>query len=313
MKLLLLLFAAVVFISCKKNTEGALKLIRKEATTYTGVLLKTEYEYDSQNRIIAIKQAENNAALTTAVTISYSGNEAVLISQPTWDPSSNITKEVGLTLDGNGKLLKKIGYSYMVPISGTSSERFIYDTLVCEYDAAGFLQYCTSSLYDSTWSDPGYTSTDRAVSRDTFVTANGNLARKDRYVTWNRVGINSGGTVLDGGTSENHSVFSYAKSFPNQADFTNAAILNETLDFSGVMSYYGWAGYFETLLAAQYQNMPEKVVNHSIDRDLNGTITFDYISTYENERTYNAEGLLSMVDITTPGTPYTQIRYVYGR
>jgi hypothetical protein len=313
MKLSLFLFAAAVFISCKKNTEGPLRLLRKEATTYTGVVLKTEYEYDSQNRIIAIKQAENNATLSTAVTISYSGNEAVLISHPTWDPSSNITKEVRLTLDGSGKLLKKIGYSYMVPTSGPSSRRFIYDTLECEYDAAGFLQYCNSGLYDSTWSEPGYTSVDRSISRNTFTTSTGNLIKKDLYVLWNRVVTNSSGTTTSGGTSESHSVFSYARLFPNKADFTNAAILNETLDFSGVMNYYGWVGYFETLLAAQYQNMPERVVNHSTDRDLTGSIIFDYTSTYANERTYNADGLLSVVDITTPGTPYTQLRYFYGR
>jgi len=313
MKLLLFPFAAVFFITCKKSTEGRLTLVRKEAVTNSGVLLKTEYEYDSQGRITSIKQAENNAALTTAVTISYSGNEAVLISHPAWDPSYNITKEVSLTMDGHGKLLKKTGYSYMVAVSGASSKRFIYDTLVCEYDAAGFIQYCKSGLYDSTWSEPGYTSADRAISRDTFITANGNLEKKDRYVAWNRVVINAGGTLLNGGTSEYHSVFSYTSRFPNNTDFTNAAVLNETLDFSGGMSYYGWAGYFETLLEAQYQYMPEKVVNHSIERDLNGAVSFDYISTYTNERTYNADGLLSVVDITTPGTPYTQIRYFYER
>jgi len=228
-------------------------------------------------------------------------------------PSYNISKEVRLTLDASGKLLKKIGYSYLVDTYNSSSIRFKYDTLVCVYDAAGFLKETRRGFYDSTRAAPGITMADRATYNDTFTTVAGNLTRLDRYTVFNRIIINTSGTILSGGSAENHTTFNSTKLYPNKTDFRNAAVLNETLDFYGFQDYYGWVGYFEPLLDGQYQNMPEKAVTHSVERDLNGTVTFNYTSTYEVARTYNPDGLLSVVDLLTVGTPYTKLRYFYVR
>lgn len=258
MKLLLSLLITLLFFSCKKNNEGPLKLIRKEATTYTGVLQTTEYVYDSQNRIIAVKQGENNATPATFVTVSYTGNEAVLISHPTYDPAFDITKEVRLILNGSGQLLKKTGYVNMVAKTNPLSRRSRHDTLVCEYDAAGFLKYTTWNLFDSTQSDPGYTAVDQAITKDTFTTTNNNLVKKDRLLQYTRTITNGGGTTISGGSAENHSLFGYEKLYPNKTDFTNAAILNEVIDYSGTMDWYEWVGYFETQPEQKYQHMPKK-------------------------------------------------------
>ena len=218
MRLIAVLVALLVFFSCKKTNDTANKLTRKEATTYTGTLLITEYVYDSQGRIVAIKQSENNAPTAVAVTVSYNGNGITLISHPQYDPAYTITKEVHLTLDAGGKLLKKIGQSYLVSTSTASSARFKFDTLECVYDAAGFLKETKRGFYDSTWAGPGITMADRASYRDTFTTAAGNLTKLDRYTVFNRVFTNTSGTIISGGSTENHTSFNYINLYPNKTD-----------------------------------------------------------------------------------------------
>ncbi len=113
MRLLCFLVTLLLFFSCKKSNESAIRLLSKETTDYNGKVFTTEYVYDSRNRIVAIKQAENNAPTAIAVSISYNGNDVTLISYPKYDPLYNITREVHLTLDGNARLLKRVAYTYM--------------------------------------------------------------------------------------------------------------------------------------------------------------------------------------------------------
>ena len=315
MRLLCFLFTSLLFFSCKKSNESAIKLLSKEATGYNGKVFTTEYVYDSRNRIVAIKQAENNAPTAIAVSISYNGNEVTLISYPKYDPLYNITKEVHLMLDVNARLLKRIAYTRMASSQNndSSAKRFIYDTLACEYDAAGFLKETKRDLYDTSWSAPGYSGAARATFSGSFTTVGGNLTTKDDDVAFTRTITNAGISTLSGGSSEYHTVFDNTKSYPNKTDFNDAAVLNESLDYYGELDYYGWMGYFEPLMDGHYKNMPEKTVIHHVDKDLSGIVYFDYTSTYEVARTYNPEGLLSAVDILTPGTPYTKLRYFYGR
>lgn len=312
MKRLIMLLALLLFFACKKEDKAGLKLLRKEVITYTGALQITEYVYDFQDRIIAIKQAENNAPLTTVVTISYNGDEALLISQPKYDPAYNINKEVRLTLDARGKLLKKLGYSNFAAFSSPST-RFLYDTLTCEYDVAGFLKETKKSFYDSIWQASGNTSIGRANYKGRFTTVAGNLTKLDRLTEYSRINVNAGATTISGGINESQTTFSYTKMYPNKTDFKNAAVLNETLDFYGILDYDDWAGYFEPLRDSKYANMSEKATTQSIERDLSGSITNNYSSTIEVTRTYNSDGFLSTVEMLNPGTPYSKIRYIYGR
>lgn len=120
----------LLFFSCKKSNESPIKLLRTEATDYNGVLLTTEYGYDSEGRIVSIKQAENSAPPAVAFSITYHGNEITMLSYPQIDPDYYTTKEVHLKLDAAGKLLNKTGYTRAVGIQpyNSSSKKFSYDT-----------------------------------------------------------------------------------------------------------------------------------------------------------------------------------------
>jgi hypothetical protein len=303
MKISILLAVSLFFFSCKKSNESAIKLLRTEATDYNGILLTTEYVYDSGDRIIAIKQAENSATPAVAVTVTYNGNEITMLSYPKNDPVYNTTKEVRLTLDANGKPLKKIGYTYAVGSYSynSSSKKFNYDTSQYNYDAAGFLKEIKQGLYDSSWAGPGNTIVGRSNATVSYTTVAANVTAKNEYAVYTRIITNAGTPNLTGGTSEYQTIYNYTKLYSNKTDFTNATVLNE------------FRNYNELLLDGLYKNMPEQLVMHTVDKDMNGTVYFNYTSTEEIERVYNDNGLLSAVNILTPTSQYRKFKYFYGR
>lgn len=304
MRIFFLIFISLFLFSCKKSSDSvATRLLRTESTDYNGNVFHSEYGYDKMDRITTITEYENNEPPAVAVTISYHANEAVLLSFPDDDPVYNQNKEVHLTLDANGRMLKRIEYtqnqsrSVVIPTAGN----FKKDTLLCEYDATGLLQRTTGSRYDSNWSEPTYYSARRITDTATYTNDAGNLIKIDEYAVY-PVHSNQGGVItVSGGTSEYHNEFRSAKSFPNKTDFKNAAVLNE------------YAQYYELPLNINYKNMPDQMIRNTTDRDINGAVVFSGISTIDIERAYNSDGLLSSVNVLSHNTPYTTINYFYGR
>lgn len=303
MRTFILISGLFMVFSCKKTNETATRLLRTESTDYNGNVFYSEYGYDNQGRITTITNHENSDQPSVAVTISYNNGEAVLLSHPDTDPLYNTTTEVHLTLDANGRMLKRIEYtqnqsrSVVIPTAGN----FKKDTLLCEYDATGLLQRTTGSRYDSNWSEPTYYSARRITDTATYTNDAGNLIKIDEYAVY-PVHSNQGGVItVSGGTSEYHNEFRSAKSFPNKTDFKNAAVLNE------------YAQYYELPLNINYKNMPDQMIRNTTDRDINGAVVFSGISTIDIERAYNSDGLLSSVNVLSHNTPYTTINYFYGR
>lgn len=320
MKMLFIAIISLLLFSCKKNeapaNQGPIKLIRKEATNYNGELVKMEYVYDAQGRITTIKKAINSAPLSDAVTITYNGNEITLVSQPV-DPNNRphtFDKIVRLTVDASGKLLRKIGYAYLENGGLFPFKRFLYDTLTCEYDPAGYLLTTTRNFVDSSRSIGRSTYEYRVTNRDSLTTIGGNLTRKIEHLQFTHHTTNDSGatTYFAAGTATKSKVYSYTKSYPNKADFKNIIVLNETQDFEGLTDYYNWMDLIEPF-AAGYQNIADNTEVQNVERDNSGNITDGYTTNFEFERTYTADSLLSTVDALTPGTYYIKIRYFYSR
>jgi hypothetical protein len=300
----MILFIPLILFSCAKSTDADVtKLLRTEATDYNGNILYTEYNYDHNERITIIRHAEYNGQPADTITVSYNGNEAILLSFPKDDPVYKKTKEVRLALDANGKMLKRIAYTHGISMLPAVylTERFIYDTLTAAYDAAGFLKETKEGLYDSTRVDPSYYNVRNLSSTVTYTTISGNVTKSDEFAVYPGIMHQADTNIISGGSSEYHSVFSYTKSFPNKTDFRNAAVLNEYRD------------YYEAFLDINYKNMTDQVVQSSTDKDINGTIIFSGGSTVDITRSYNTEGLLSEVNILTPATQFRKILYFYGR
>jgi hypothetical protein len=304
MRILIVLMISSLLFSCKKSTDNStIKLQRTEATDNTGDILHTEYDYDNSNRIVAIKQYKNSDEPVTAVTISYNGNEVVLLSHPDIETAYDETTEVHLSLDGNARLLKRIEYTYEVEkvFSSKPSEIFRYDTLLCEYDAAGLLKNTTSSRYDSTFVDATHNNVSRLTSTATYTNDGNNLTSINEHADYPGVIRTDGITTASGGSSDYHNAFSYTKSFPNHADFKNTAVLNE------------YKLYYEPPFNSSYANMPDQIIRSSIDKDIHGTIIFSGSTIINIDRTYNDEELLTTVNIPSLNTPYKLINYFYER
>ena len=304
MRIYILISGLFIFCSCKKSNESAAtRLLRTESTDYNGNVFYSEYGYDNQDRITMITNHENSEQSAIAVTISYNGNEAVLLSHPDIDPLYNRTTEVHLTLDANGRTLKRIEYTEDLskPVPAPGAGKFTKDTLLSEYDADGLLNKTTESRYDSTWSDPTSFSARRLTATATYTNEGGNLTSFNEYAVYPVNSVSGGIVTVSGGTSEYHNVFRYTKSFANKNDFKNAAVLNE------------YALYYELLLNINYKNMPDQVIRNTTDKDINGAVIFSGTSTIDIERIYNTDGLLSSVNVLSQNTPYTTIKYFYGK
>ncbi len=304
MRIRTIIFLLLLFFACKKSNDGTnTKLLRTESTDNSGNTFYTRYGYDNSGRIITISQYENDAQPAVTVNINYSGNDVVLSSFPADDPAFNKTKEVHLTLDAAGRMMKRIEYTHGLAKTppGQQSETFKYDTLVLEYDAAGFLNKSTGGRYDSIWVDPTYNSITRFSSVTNYSTGAGNLINSDEYVVYPVITRQGSVTTVSGGSSEYHHVFNYTRSFANKTDFKNAAILNE------------YRLYYEPYLNISYKNMTDQVITNNLDRDINGSVIYTGNSTINIERMFNSDGLLSSDNILTQNAPYREIHYFYGK
>ncbi len=304
MRILTCIVFFVIFVSCNKsNDSAAARILRTESTDYNGNVLYTEYGYDNDGRIVSITNHENNDQPVVAVTITYSAGDVVLLSNPDTDPVYNQTTEVHLTLDANGRMLKRVEYTHAVAKTPVvqPAEKFSYDTLQCEYDLTGLLNKTTESRYDSTRVEPTFYTTGTLTATTNYTTDAGNLTSSDEYAVYPRFSNQGGIMTASGGSSEYHNEFRFTKSFPNKTDFKNVAVLNE------------YALYYEPLLNIKNKNMPDQVIRSSVDKDLNGSVIFTGTTTIDIERTYNADGLLSSVNILSHNTPYTTINYFYGK
>ncbi|PWU02577.1 MAG: hypothetical protein C5B52_04965 [Bacteroidetes bacterium] len=304
MKTLVFIVIVLSFISCNKNAENLSgRLVKMESTDYTGQVLTTDYKYDSQKRIIEIRQYLNNFDSAYVVTINYNGNEITLLSNPNTEPLYDQSEEVRLTVDESGKLLRRIEFIHGISKSypGQPPETFRYDTLIYEYDVAGLLKSTSESMYDSIFVNANFTSSTRLSSNVSYTNSGGNLISTDEYVVYPRITRQGSNVDTSGGSSEYHNTFSYSKGFPNLADFRNAVILNE------------FKLYYESPFNSNYKNMPDQVVRNSTDRDSRGAIIFTGSSTIDMDRAYGSDGLLTSVNIPSHNTPYNNIQFIYGK
>lgn len=293
MRILSVVIISLLLFSCKKSADNlTIKLLRTEATDNSNNVLHTEYDYDNSNHIVIIKQYKNSDEPVTAVTITYNGNEVILLSHPDVESAYDETTEVHLSPDENGNVLKRIEYTHGIAKSSSSqpSETFRYDTLLYEYDAAGLLKNTTGGRYDSIYIHATHSNTTRFISSASYTNDGNNPTALDEYVVYPITTRDNGVIINSGGSSENHNVFSYAKSFPNHAGFKNAAVLNE------------YKLYYELPLNSNCKNMPDQVTRSSTDKDLNGTIIFFGTAIINIERAYNDKELLSAVNIPSMNT-----------
>lgn len=311
MKLLLLLAASLWLLGCKKEPAGlARKLDRRIEVYNDSSSLTTAFEYDARGRIVTIKTAVNNQPLQPALTVTYSGNEASVQFQPYREGTVNVSRQLRLVMDPNGKLLQRIFHAEKTDLSNPSFTEQGSSVLNLSYTAAGFLQTAIYHRFDSAYR-PGsiWTSRDSFVTQ--YTTINGRLTRVDQ--TGGTIYTIDNGTLITASrTKEYHTVFSYTQQQPNNFDCSNAAILNQVTGFGFTEQYYD-VNVFEPIADAIYQYMPDRIQKQALEKDENGNITIGFSSDVQVERTYNEDGMLETTEVLTPDQGMKRIRYMYVR
>ena len=302
MKTLPYLVIIMVILSCGESIDpDERRLVRIEATSYTGYVLHREYLHDRQGRIIKILSHVDDDEPVVTATITYGINEIMIVSYPKEDPRIDQTRSVRLILNADGLTEKRIELRHEVSVDpGTQPpmERFYYDTLVFEYDASGFVATSSRNRYDSTWISSTRNRVRHVSSNCTFKIESDNLISSREYWEYPIIDRDGDSIVYTGGSMEEQTLFSYSKSYPNRTDFKNFIVLSE------------YKIEHETYTPAFYKHMPDQVKQHNINKDLIGEVFFDHGWTIDIERTYNDEGFLSLLKIPD-GTQYREIKYFY--
>jgi len=272
-----------------------------EATEYSGNIVNTGYQYDNQDRISGITYKKNDEPPVSIVSVAYTGNEVVLVSFPNSDPSYNQTSEVRLTLDGSGRIQKRIQSVHVSSKSPNGSQEYRYDTTFYEYEA-GLLKKTIENRRDSIWIQSNTTIKRQFNSTVNYTNSGGNLISKDEFVTYPITTTQNGVSTISGGSSQYHTDFSYTKGFPNLTDYKNAAVLAEYPLFS-----------YDPPLNPNYKNMPDQIAVINKDWDINGNIIFNITGTINVGRTYDTKGFLSAITIPPGSTQDTKISFYYGK
>jgi hypothetical protein len=263
-----LLFCLFILISCKKNSSLDPDGIRLVKIQYVNKpdYINSIFDYDAQGRITRISYFENNNPPETRYTIAYNGNEAIM-QEIDATAGAGWNHQIKLTLDADGKPMKRIEYRFMEFFApATNPQRtYEYDTAVYHYDAAGLLSKIDHTAWDTTWMTQSsilntYSVRETGTTINTF--ANGNLSasekilRQDHVVTQNSISVYS--TV----NQRINFTYFYTKQYPNKTDFANAAILNE---YNLIFNYS---------INKNYKNLPERIAISEQRTDQNGTITY---------------------------------------
>ena len=254
--------ASLFILSCSKNNEVV-------PTVTPGPKLKKilnndrgewVFNYNEQGRLIGhLYHQDGSQPLST---ISYTGNEAVMIMGNSSDNSVDDT-EIKFTLDGDSKPVKSIQRTFIEFKGALTPQRYFYnDTIYYEYDALGLLKKTSEVRFDSLWQNPGNLEIHASRSRVTtdYTTNAGNLISSMRVRISNGLDMTSGTTnYYENRREEETWVYEYSKQYPNKTDFTNAYALN-------------WLKHAPFLLNKNYKNMPDKIAHHLIIKDKEGKI-----------------------------------------
>jgi len=242
------------------------------------------FNYNSDGRMIGQTYFDGDVS-TPICAISYNGNEAIVIKTLT-SPDVVEDTEIRITLDNEGKALKKIQRTFMEFKGSIIPQRqYIYDTVNYEYDAAGLLKKTTGGRFDSTWFNPNDLEiwVDRSTSTANYTTSDGNFLNSVEVSIINGSHLMNGTTYhFDNKRDEETWVYEYSKQYPNKTDFANAALLNE-LDI------------IPFVLNRNYKKMPDKIIWTLVSKDKNGNLLTSSDGGRNMTLEYDAKGYLSTV------------------
>lgn len=307
MKRITFLLLSVIFLfSCKKekiNTEN-IRLLKTTTGGPNGSKLNTNFEYDSQGRIVRITRNSDAEAAKLIATVSYSGNTVVIVDTSEYYPTSKVAKTIKFTLDAERKPLQRIKVETHHFIDAAYEQRdFINDTTYYDYNAEGLLTQTREFHADSIWffqiAAGLNTHLDLRTVTRTFQYNNSNVVAIAGV--GNRVyrQQNTSGVLNRQYNVEESVSYTYAAGYMNRTDLNNVLILAE----------YGGSVFF-SVLNPKAVNLPDGRVFRYVEKEIATgaeTIAESDVATYKVF--YNSFGFLSGFTSQNTNTPDILLTY----
>ena len=285
---------ALFFVSCKKdnqnsNTDGP-RITTIEETQGAYVFYRFSFEYGGDGKINKIIVMTDSVPTSTYYNVSYSQNKIVMAR-------SRIKDTTYLFLDANDRVVVRLRKSFQAPFN-IPQQTLTFDTTHYEYNSSGLLVKETYGRLDTTWY-PGtvQTMTIRTTGTTEHSFSGGDAIMVKTVVQRSIVTSNGSNINVTKRSTENTNTYGYTLSYPNETDFSNAAVLSEL------------KLYTDLPLNKNYSHLPDKITNTYIDKDENGTIISSGTSTTAPRFTYNANGFID----TKSNPPLTlgTMKFVY--
>lgn len=293
------LLCLLLFVACKKeevpvNTDEV-RLKGIETIFRDGQKNNLNIDYDGIGRISKVSSSSNNDPAELVFDVTYTNNIIRLIYFHENSSYMTIADTTWLVLDGSQRTAqrrKHIFFSSSVPQEPTQ-RTYIHDTTNYEYDVAGLLKKQTSSIWDSTWHNQGFTriTTTRSNSITNYNVQSNNVVGSNTITNRTTTSQQLGTRYVSSESQQTNYTYHYSKAYPFKTDFTNAAVLNEISLFFGVPA------------SKSNTYIPDKIETSTVKKDGNGNITSTDNFTYNQSFSYNSYGFVtSIFDERNPGT-----------
>jgi hypothetical protein len=313
------LLVSLLLLACRKEriNPADIRLLKATVSGPGGSKLNTNFEYDNQGRIVRVTRDIDNTNQKLIATVSYNGNEAILIDSSENFPGSKIIKTIKFLLDNQNKPLQRTQIETRQFSNVEFEQRnFINDTTYYEYNSAGLLTQTKVFNRDSVWSlyytniTPSTTTNLKSRTRS-FQESNGNIISMSGSGTRFLSITDATGIFRRNFTVQELISFDYSNGFKNQTDFKNAFILAE----------YGGNHYLSVLnptsqsipifsfLNPSAKNIPNKRVTSITEKDNTGVEVYNYSDTPGYNIFYNRYGFVSGIANSNATNPDLVLTY----
>jgi len=273
---------AFVFGACNKNNSSAPQEVKRRLTSYTlsdGTNNSLySIKYNDNGKITEIDVQTNGQPSAVWWTIEYSGNDIIMLDESS---ITNILRDtMRLTVDANGRRIKRIRGYFRQDNGGTPSVEHLHDSSDYQYDATGFLVKEIRHYGDTI----SYTNGDRTFSRTIevfdYTNSNSNLASVVQVSndTVNKILSGMPSTYITTRTITAN--LNYTKGSLNKTDFTNEAIIGQLYLF------------FPYIMHKEYGMVPQSMNYQQVRKRPDGTITGSSNDTYLFDFGYDSTGYI---------------------
>jgi len=293
-----------IFFSCKKSSTEDSDLLRltEVRNIHDGVRAYTTlFTYDDQARVVKVEQVRAGEAATVLATISYRGNEMIMLTPEVRQPDATIKQKVIYTLNEQYLPLRRLTLDTLFFGPPNVQRDYNTDTIDYTYDASGLLVRKTGRGRDSSWSSGGaYIQIETRQLTGMYTNTNGNLTSYEQVFVKNLKSVINGSVMSTNKTTYEEAItYDYTKKLPNKIDPRNAIIFSEFVAL--LQEHYPWNSF--------YRNSPNGYSASWKEKDANNTVTDSRSFTNQPDVWLNKIGYIEKIVYGPTGKNFTEFIY----